>query len=255
MSIIFLYLIACFIGISLTLTSTGGAILAIPSLVYLAHLTPLEAIPISLLVVTIISSIACITHFQQGNVNLRLLLYYLPLSILGSYLGSHLASHLHVADHIHMFIIGVWTLCSSISMFFPHRSEQHSPYISLETKIITGLLIFGITILSGFLGMGGGFVLVPILYYIAQYNLKEVTASVLVMVAMNSLSAFVGYLVDGHVNIHWDIALPFLFFASLGILLGSIIFRNISIPSLKRVFAVIALLIAIFTITMSCFMA
>jgi len=118
-----------------------------------------------------------------------------------------------------------------------HNSSKFNPVL-----LIQGFLIGGLT---GMVGAGGGFLIVPALMMVAKLNMREASATSLVIIAINSLIGF--FIGDAlHIKIDWAFLSIFIGISMLGILVGTYINKFLPIKFLKRTFAIFIILMAIF---------
>ncbi len=224
------YFAAILVGISLGLLGGGGSILTVPILVYLVGLEPKRAIPISLLIVGLGALTGALRHYKGGNVQLKPALYFLPSAMIGAWMGAKGASYL--SGLTQMILFGVMTVLAAAAMIRP-APEREGP--AIIKPISLSLSALGVGVLTGIIGVGGGFMIVPALVFFAGMSIRYAIGTSLVVIALNSFAGFIGYL--GTVQIPWDFTLIFAFFVSIGILVGVKIAERMQPASLKKSFA------------------
>jgi uncharacterized protein len=243
---------AALIGLSLGLLGGGGSILTVPVLVYVAHVEPKTAIAMSLAVVGVTSVAGALGHWRAGNVNLRVAVLFGALAMLGAYAGARLSVFLSGA--LQLVLLAVVMVVSSISMLrgTPRRvvdasAENVRPDVP-HPLAMRGLapVALGVGVLTGIVGIGGGFLVVPALVLFGRVPMKHAVGTSLVVIAMNCASGFVGHL--GHVGIPWAFAAGFTGVAIAGILLGTSLGHHVSPHALKRGFAVFLLVAGAFVL-------
>lgn len=224
------YFAAILVGLSLGLLGGGGSILTVPILVYLVGLEPKRAIPISLIIVGLGALTGAFRHYRSGNVQIRPALYFLPSAMAGAWLGAKAAANL--SSLIQMAIFGAMTVLAAAAMVRP-APEREAP---AEIRPLSlAFSAFGVGLLTGVIGVGGGFMIVPALVFFAGMNIRYAIGTSLVVIALNSLAGFLGYL--GVVDIPWGFTLLFAFFVAVGILVGVKVSERMAVASLKRAFA------------------
>jgi uncharacterized membrane protein YfcA len=175
-------------------------------------------------------------------VNLRVALIFGVVAMLGAYLGARLA--VFVSGAVQLGLLGVVMLAAAISMLrgrAPASDAEHAGTAHVELRTLGPMLAvgLGVGVLTGLVGIGGGFLIVPALVLLARVPMKQAIGTSLLVIAMNSASGFAGYL--GQAAIPWDVLALFTTVAVGGILVGTHLVRYISAGSLKRAFGVFLL--------------
>jgi hypothetical protein len=268
MSLIIGYILAIAVGISLGLIGGGGSILAVPILRYVIGLDPKEAIAMSLAVVGIVSLIGVIPHWAQGNVNLRTAAIFTPAAMVGAYLGARIAGLPFITDTFQLVSFGIVMVLASVLMIRKGSHKVTQP--SLETGDgplpeaiaasedlsaqdshqkqwwLIPLEGLGVGILTGFVGVGGGFMIIPALVLLGGIPMKEAIGTSLLIIAFKSASGFAGYL--NQVTIDWNVMITFTLAASLGTVFGAYMTRFIDGKQLQKGFGYFVLAVAIFVL-------
>jgi len=228
------------IGLSLGLLGGGGSILTVPVFVYALGFGPKESIAMSLAVVGLTSLAGAAGHWRQGHVRLRVALIFGPVAMLGSYLGTRLARYLTGAEQLTIFAAVM--LVAAGFMFRSVRSEDVAPKASMPLGI-TAAAGFVVGMLTGLVGVGGGFLIVPTLVWTGLRMVDAVGTSLLA-IAMNSAVGFYGYL--GQVQIAW-LPMALVMAGTLpGIAAGTYATRFVPPRIMRRAFAVLILCVAIY---------
>lgn len=243
------YALAALIGLSLGLMGGGGSILTVPIFVYVLGFDPKLAIAMSLPVVGTASLVGAAGHWKAGNVDLRMAALFGVIAMLGAYLGARLAVFLSGA--LQLALLAVVMLAAAVSMFRSARRSSARPTATTDGRrgVALGLLLpvaLGVGLLTGLVGIGGGFLVVPALVVLARVSMKEAVGTSLLVIAMNSASGFAGYL--GHVTIPWAFVAGFTGVAVAGILAGTYLVRFVSPTALKQSFAVFLLVMGGFVL-------
>lgn len=233
------FALAALIGLSLGLLGGGGSILTVPVLVYVLGYEAKQAIVMSLVVVGITSLVGAVGHWRAGNVNLKSALIFGVITMLGAYLGARLA--VLFTGGLQLTLLAVVMLAAAASMFRAPQAEPTSrnvppPTLPLITIGVVGLLV---GVLTGVVGIGGGFLIVPALVLLGQVPVKKAIGTSLLVIAMNSASGYLGYI--GTVTIPSSFLMGFTAVAVGGILVGTHLVRYVSAGVLKRSFAVFLL--------------
>lgn len=223
------------IGLSLGLTGAGGSILTLPVLVYLAGIPPREAVALSLLVVGTAALVGAGQRMRRGEVHFQAVGMFVSSGVIGAAAGARLTpflspSALMISFAVLMVIVGV-------RMLLPSNAE---PALAAECKPLRCLLAgAGVGVLTGFLGVGGGFLLMPALVKFARLPLRAATGTSLAVIACNSAAGFVAHL--GDAPIRWTLAAVFAVIAAAGVLAGGKIASKLPENALRRGFALLVL--------------
>ncbi|MEL7010935.1 MAG: sulfite exporter TauE/SafE family protein [Cyanobacteria bacterium J06648_1] len=246
------HLLALLIGLSLGLIGGGGSILAVPILVYILGLNAKTAIAMSLAIVGIVSLIGVIPHGQQGNVNLKTALSFTPPAMLGAFLGARLAALPFVTDTIQLVSFAVMMLVASYFMIRKPQEvisdrvelsipKKHNSKYAWLAITLEGL---GVGILTGFVGVGGGFAIIPALVLLGGIPMKEAIGTSLLIITFKSATGFIGYL--NQVAIDWNLMFTFTTVAILGVIWGAYFSGKIHGAKLQQAFGYFLIAIATF---------
>jgi hypothetical protein len=227
------------IGISLGLLGGGGSILTVPALVYLAGLSPFEATTSSLVVVGLTGTSGALQHAQRGNLDPRAALLFAVISIPGSYVGSLLSRS--IPEGTLLLLFSCVMIAAGLAMLLGHVYEPG------ERVSVTRVLALGggVGLLTGFLGIGGGFLIVPTLVLFAGVPMVRAVGTSLAVIAFNCAGGFVGRLGN---PIDWKATLFFSLAAIAGSFAGAFLMARLPGGWLRRMFAVFILGLAAFMI-------
>lgn len=235
------YIFATLIGLSLGLMGGGGSILTVPVLVYILDYGPKESIALSLAIVAIAALAGSVTHFKEKNINIKVAMVFGPIAMIGTYLGAKLSVFLSGTTQLIIFAIVM--IIASVFMFKGKKeTEVKSDHkLNYTLIIIEGLLV---GILTGVVGVGGGFMIVPALVLLANIPMKQAVGTSLLIIALKSFSGFIGYL--DIVTVDWAFLAKFSIFTILGIIVGTYLVRFIPANKLKKGFAIFLIVMGIF---------
>ena len=241
------YALAALIGLSLGLMGGGGSILTVPILVYVLGFEPKLAIATSLPVVGVTSLVGAVGHWRAGNVQLKTAALFGIVAMVGAYLGARLA--VFITGAVQLSLLAVVMLAAAISMFrSARRPVAAGSGAADETRRMPAALLFpvalGVGVMTGLVGIGGGFLVIPALVLLARVSMKQAVGTSLLVIAMNSASGFAGYL--GRVQVPWGFMLGFTAVAVAGILVGTYLVRFVSQRALKQAFAVFLVVMGTF---------
>ena len=230
------------IGVSLGLLGGGGSILTLPILVYVLGMDAKQGIATSLLVVGVTSAAAMVTHARAGRVNARIGLAFGASSMASAFAGGRLAHFLPSAVLLVSFAIMM--LVTGLAML-RGRPPIAAP---VGTRRWGRILMVGVVVglLTGVIGAGGGFVIVPALALLCGLSMPEAVATSLLVIALNSLSGFAGSL--GHVALDVKVAALVTTAAVIGSLAGARAAGRVPEHVLRRAFAWFVLAMGVFVL-------
>lgn len=232
------------IGLSLGLLGGGGSILTVPILVYAAGLDPKDGIATSLLVVGATSLCAMLFHARRGRVAWRVGFLFGVASMVGAYGGGRLA---HVLP-AKLLLAGFTLMMFVTALAMMRRRGGGAPReaTALHGAAFARVVAIGVAIglLTGIIGAGGGFVIVPALVLLSGLPMRTAVGTSLLVIAMNSFAGFAGTL--SHATIHWSLALAVTAASVVGSLLGAALAGRVKPESLRSGFAWFVLAMAMF---------
>lgn len=252
------------IGVSLGLIGGGGSILTLPVMVYLLHISPVTSTAYSLFVVGTTSLVGSASFMQKKMVNYRAALVfaipsfttvfltrkYLVPAIpdpLMSFSGFEVSKNVGI-----MVFFALIMLAASYSMIKNKKEEKDEntgelkfnyPMIALEGALV-GML-------TGIVGAGGGFLIIPALVLFARLPMKMAVGTSLLIIAAKSLIGFLGDL--SNLTVDWAFLLPFTALSVGGIFVGTYLSKFISGEKLKKSFGWFVLVMGIYIITKEVF--
>lgn len=230
------------IGLSLSVLGSGGSIITVPVLVYAAGQTPQDAIPMSLAIVGAVSALGTVHKARGGLVHWPAVAAFGIAGMFGAALGAQ-GTRL-VPPNVLLLIFAILMVAVAIKMW---RGPQRIVEQAAECKPVRCLTAgFGVGVLTGFLGVGGGFLLVPALAHFALLATPMAIGTSLAIIALNSLGGLLGHWQTA--GVHWQSTALFLLAAVAGMLAGLPLAKCISAPALNRSFAVFVFAIGLFVI-------
>ncbi|MEZ6035876.1 MAG: sulfite exporter TauE/SafE family protein [Planctomycetota bacterium] len=232
---------ALVIGISLGLMGSGGSILTVPILHYLVEQPEKVAIAGSLLVVGSIALIGSIPNMMQRQVHWRSVLWFGVPGMAGTY-GGALLSKL-VSGTFQLALFDAVMLAASVFMLRPPRLDDAPHQEKARWKVILDGSLVGV--LTGFVGVGGGFMIVPALVLLGGLSMRLAVGTSLLIIAMKSFSGFFKYLdILREQDLHLDLEVLGWFVGAgvVGSLLGGLVSNKIPQNALQRAFGVLLLL-------------
>lgn len=234
-----------FVGLALGLLGGGGSILAVPVLVNVMAIPAGTAVPMALPVVGIAAAAGAITRWRRGQLKIGTFALFATCAMAASYVAARLG--VGITDRTRLLMFSGVMLLAAIAMW-RRGSRTITPTAPMARpgyQVIPVALAVGT--LTGILGVGGGFLIVPALVGVLALPMPEATATSLAVIALNAASASAGFL-SKQVTIDFALTAYVSLAALAGMALGLRLAPRYSAASLARAFAVLLVLLAIFTI-------
>ncbi len=256
------YIASLFIGVSLGLIGGGGSILTVPILVYLFGISPTLAISYSLFIVGFTSLVGAYKNYRKGLVNFKTVLLFGSSSISTVFvarkfiipflpdvfvkIGTFEVTH----SLFVMVVFAILMVAASVSMIRNKKVDADAkPNSNPAILIVYGVLI---GLVTGFLGAGGGFLLIPALVILMKLPMKEAIGTSLLIIALNSLVGFLGDI--GHHPIDWLFISIASAIAIAGILIGGYFNQKVDSNKLKKGFGWFVLVMGIYILVKEIFL-
>ena len=244
------------IGLSLGALGGGGSILTVPVLVYLLHQPPHAATAGSLLIVGITATAGMIAHQRAGRVRLGPGMAFGVLGVAGAYAGTRLSASIR-PDLLLSLFAGLM-LVAAAAMLRRRRGASGRSVARLRSggtaAVRRGLKIAaaatGVGLLTGFFGVGGGFVIVPALVLALGFEMPVAVGTSLLVIAINSAAALAARL-GGHVHLDWPLLGVFTAAALAGALAGNRVASRLDASRLTTAFTVLLIAVAAYSLIRS----
>lgn len=252
------YVGALVVGLVLGLSGGGGSIITVPVMVYLIGLNPVIATAYSLFVVGSTSTIGAIQNFRKQLVDIKTAIIFAVPAFTVVYLTRRFLvpaipeTVITVNDFVvtkEIFIMAFFAIIMFLASISMIRSKKDNTNVDLDASINISSLIFigiGVGLLTGIVGAGGGFLIIPALVLLAKLPMKKAIGTSLFIIAANSLIGFTGDLHSRQID--WPFLLTFTSISILGIILGVYLSKFISGSKLKKGFGWFTLMVAIYII-------
>ncbi|MEZ4820392.1 MAG: TSUP family transporter [Bdellovibrionota bacterium] len=249
------YLAAVAIGFILGLLGAGGSILSVPVFVYVFDIPASIASGYSLFIVGSLAVFGSVAYYRRGSVNMPLALMFAFPSLIGVYTSRRwivpslpdiiLQSPITLSkDRLILIVFGFLMLMASVFMVRKPTYKQSNQSENLLTRIWFIVQSFLVGILTGFVGAGGGFMIVPALVLLKKIDMKLAIGTSLMIVSINSLIGFIGD-IQTNPTIQWRFLLIFWALAVIGLFGGTLTSKIIPGSKLKPLFGYFVLLIAL----------
>jgi hypothetical protein len=242
-------------GMVLGLFGSGGSIVALPALLYLLDVAPKSAIAMSLGVVGVTATLSAFDHWRRGNVNVRVALVFGLFGVMGTFAGARLGLLTPVVIQLGLFALVMYA--AAWRMLKPAKLIPAPPVAASADGVAAtggGTVAFsschdffspcmghialhgiGVGVLTGLVGVGGGFLIVPALVLLSGIPMKQAVGTSLAIVAAKSYAGFVGYM--GGVPIDYALMGAFTAVTVVGSFVGTRLAGYISQAALKKAFA------------------
>ncbi len=251
------------IGVSLGALGGGGSILAVPALVYAAGQTPKHATTTSLVLVTLTAMIGIVPHWRAGRVRFAAGTIFGLAGVGGSLLGSHWnkaadPNMLLLAFSGLMLVAayGMWRRTNrapecppihSVGAAAAPPTPTATRPVRIDAMTVVKVVVAGsiVGLLTGFFGVGGGFVIVPALVLALGFTMPEAIGTSLLVITINSAVALTTRLQSG--SIEWGTVIPFTIASMIGVIVGSRMASKYDSSSLQRWFVGLLVVVAVYT--------
>jgi uncharacterized protein len=269
MTLFFGYICALIMGITLGLIGGGGSILTVPILIYLFQIDTVLATGYSLFIVGLTSLVGSFSHIRQKNVDFTTAFVFGVPSIISVFVTRYylmpmipkeimtIGQFILTKDIFLLIIFALLMIVASYSMIricknCPEEEDETPQPIEYNyVKILLEGLVVGIV--TGLVGAGGGFLIIPALVLFAKLPMKKAVGTSLVIIAMKSLIGFLGDL-NKTEAVDWHFLGVFSMVAIVGILLGSYFSRFISNKKLKPAFGYFVLIMGFYILVKEIFL-
>lgn len=257
------YVASIFIGISLGLIGGGGSILTVPVLVYLFGISAELSTAYSLFIVGTTALVGGIRNATLGNVNYKTaVVFTIPAFIAVYATRAYLipaipAEILTIGDFILtkdiaiMIFFALVMLAASVSMIRNKRKDGEEDDVEVEPQFnVPAIIAEGavVGVLTGIVGAGGGFLIIPALVLFAKIPMKKAVGTSLLIIAAKSLIGFIGDVQRPDLEIDWTLLLSVTAIAVVGIFIGIYLAKFIDGKKLKKGFGWFVLLMAVYII-------
>ncbi|GAA2516475.1 sulfite exporter TauE/SafE family protein [Pilimelia columellifera] len=222
------------IGLVLGGLGGGGSILTVPILVYLAGVDAKPAIAMSLIVVGVTAAVALIPHARAGRVAWRVGALFGSAGMVGAYLGGRVAAF--IPANVLLVAFGIMTIATAWAML-RSRSTPSAEDGPAKRRPVIKILLEGVAVglVTGLVGAGGGFLVVPALVLLGGLSMPTAIGTSLLVIAMKSGAAFAGYL--STTTVDWPLTAAITALAVLGSFAGAKLAGRIDPKRLRQAFA------------------
>lgn len=258
------YIAAVLIGVALGLIGGGGSILTVPVLVYLMGVDPVMATAYSLFIVGVTSGVGSFSFFKKKLVDVKTAIVFGIPSIIAVFLTRALiipaipdevftvGSFLVTKSILLMLLFAILMVVASYSMIKGRKGEEEKvqeqkfnyPLILLEGSVVG--------VLTGLVGAGGGFLIIPALVILSRLPMKMAVGTSLIIIAAKSLIGFFG---EDLSVVEWNLIVPVTLMAVVGIFIGASLSKRIDGDKLKPAFGWFVLVMGVYILIKELFLS
>jgi uncharacterized protein len=239
--------LAVVIGLLLGWLGGGGSILTVPVLVYVVGQSPAAAVTTSLVIVGINSAFGSWLRRHSGAIQWPMAGIFGGVGVVGAILGSRF-THLVSGETLLLLFAALMLVVAGLMLRPPRSSAPAGEPIEVRWFTV-GLAGLGVGVLTGFLGVGGGFLIVPALVMLLGLSMIQAIATSLPIIAINSAAGLAGHLMQG--GLDWGVVVRFVSLGGIGMLLGVALARRTSPTGLRRAFAWFVIGVALYILARS----
>ncbi len=231
MNVLIAALLSLVVGVVLGMLGGGGAILTLPMLVYVVGVEPKAAIAMSLFVVGSTSLVASTIHARARRVRWKIGAVFGAAAMTGAFAGGRFARFIPASALLVAFALVMLVTATAMLNGRPEDPGAARP-LALARVLLLGAAV---GVVSGLVGAGGGFLIVPALTLFGGLTMRDAIGTSLFVIALQSFAGFAGHI--GHVEIDWGLAGVVTAAAVVGTISGASFGKTVSPDVLRRGFA------------------
>lgn len=243
-----IFFLAALVGLSLGLLGAGGSVLALPILRYGAGLPAAQAVAMSLATVGAVSLVGAVGAWSEGRLRLTKALIFAFFGSLGTLLGVFIASL--ISGQVQMAVFVLVMAVTAFRMLKPKVDNSASTRAPAPKWLMLPQAL-GVGVVTGVVGVGGGFLIVPALVLLFRMPMKEATGTSLLVIAINSMVGLGAYSLV--LSLDWLLAARFTGAALLGLGVGQLLGRRFEAARLQKIFGALLVLMVVFVVIQELF--
>lgn len=222
--------LAVAIGLAMGILGGGGSIVAVPALTGILHLNPKDAVATSLVLVGATAAVGALGAWWRGVLPTRIAAIVGGASSVGAMGGGMVGARL--PEQVQLTILAVVMFAAAVSLWFQPASHLDGASPAMPLLVALGV---GVGVLTGLVGVGGGFLLVPAFVIAARLPMVQAAAASLFVITLSALAALPAY--SGHTPINWRFIVPFVVTSGAAAVAGGMVASRLPQRLLQKAFA------------------
>ena len=237
------YILFVFAGLLFGLFGSGGSIIMLPIFWYIFVLSPQESKAYSLLLIFCISLFGTIRHTQKNNFHIEKTWLFIVSTLVFTSLSTMFLFPIIIMELDYSFL----RILFSVVVFFAAISVLQSPSRNTDSNSKIILLLTGclVGVLTGVLGIGGGFIIVPALILFVKLDIKQSAGIALFIIMLNTFLAIMLEVTQFDFQFQWDFIIFLLISGLIGILIGIYLLNKINLKRIQKMFSITLLLLSL----------
>lgn len=232
------------VGIAVGLLGAGGSVLTVPIFVYSGKMSAQEAVSLSLFVVSVTSFLGSLRYIVRRWVNLQLALIFIFFGSAFAFAGARLSAL--VPEQVLLLLFGLLMFLTG-SILFLKEGEEKDVNFQCRPQLVPAIFVSSaLGVLTGFLGVGGGFLIVPVLALMMKCSMKSAVGTSLVIICVNAMAGFAGHAAVQAID--WNLAGIYGGATAAGAVAGSLFAGRVPGGILKKIFAVLIIGTGLFVV-------
>lgn len=232
------------VGAAMGLFGGGGSLLLVPAFTYVMGFETKQAIATSLAVVGISAAAGAVAARARGTLPMRPAVAISITTMVGAFAGAIVGARLD--DAVQLRIFAVVAIVAALILTWQSTSRTGARAVDVPRRAVLLVAGIGVGFVTGLVGVGGGFLIVPALVMAAGLEMREAASVSLFVMVLATASALVGY--SGRVPLSWAFVLPFAAVASIGTIAGGLAGHSMSQRRLQQIFAGALIAVAAFVL-------
>lgn len=238
------------VGLSLGMFGSGGSVLAVPILIYVLGYETKSAIAMSLAIVGLTALTGTVSQWKRGALCHKAALFFSIIGIVSTLGGTWVA--LRVPGTLQLISFGILMVVVASAMLFKKEADLVPGKDECQMRPeLAGGLGAGVGFMTGFLGVGGGFLIVPALNTLGHLKLRLAIGTSLFVIAVNCAAGVLGYL--GRVPFDWPVVIVFVAVSSLASFAGVALSHRLHVEKLRKGFAIFIIVLGVWLVAKNIF--
>ena len=248
MEYFFGFILFVFSGMLFGLFGAGGSLISIPILMIFFSLSFKLSTTYSLMIVFLISFFGVLLSSKSVIYNFKSIIFFGTASLIGVFFSRSFLFQI-ISEEVLIFIFIIFLFISGVFMLLKKHKKINDSNIQKLTFLNSLPLLFQAFLvgnLTGLLGVGGGFLIVPVLIIFQGFNIKQAAESSMFLIFLNSWFAIIVDLSNNFFNLNYQLFLFIIIFSVIGLIIGKKIQKKIDTKMMQKVFAIFLIIISLF---------